>query len=80
MPTVFRLEGFRFFFYSNEGSPLEPVHVHVQKADAEAKFWIETDVVLASSYGFNARTLKKLLDLVVDNRLLIEETWHDHFG
>ena len=38
MPTVFRERGFRFFFYSNEGSPREPVHIHVEKADLEAKF------------------------------------------
>lgn len=31
MPTVFRHDGFRFFLYSNEGSPLEPVHIHVLK-------------------------------------------------
>ena len=37
MPTVFRIDGFRFFFYSNEGNPREPVHVHVRKAGAEAK-------------------------------------------
>ncbi|WP_284734689.1 DUF4160 domain-containing protein [Sphingosinicella terrae] len=40
MPTVFRRQGFRFFFYSNEGSPLEPIHVHVEKAG---------DQILASS-------------------------------
>ena len=38
MPTVFRIDGFKFFFYSNEGNPLEPVHIHILKAGAEAKF------------------------------------------
>jgi hypothetical protein len=28
MPVVFRYRGFRFFFYSNEGNPREPVHIH----------------------------------------------------
>lgn len=37
MPEVFRWRGFRFFFYSNEGSPREPCHVHVEHADGEAK-------------------------------------------
>ena len=31
MPVVFRTEGHAFFFYSNEGNPREPVHVHVRK-------------------------------------------------
>jgi len=38
MPTVMRIAGYRFFFYSNEGS--EPAHVHVQSGDGEAKFWL----------------------------------------
>ncbi len=36
MPTVLRVDGFRFFFYSNEGN--EPAHIHVQKAEKYAKF------------------------------------------
>lgn len=40
MPVVFRYRGCRFFFYSNEGVPKEPLHVHVQKGEAVAKFWL----------------------------------------
>jgi len=32
MPTLLRVEGFRFFFFSNEGQ--EPPHVHVGRATA----------------------------------------------
>lgn len=39
MPTVLIIEGFRFFFFSNEG--VEPPHIHVEKADAYAKFWLQ---------------------------------------
>jgi hypothetical protein len=38
MPTVLRLSGFRFFFYSLEGS--EPSHIHVEHGDSVAKFWL----------------------------------------
>ena len=41
MPVVFRYKGFRFFFYSNEGDPLEPLHIHVRKAECVAKLWLE---------------------------------------
>ena len=37
MPTVFIIEGFRFFFYSNDHAPM---HVHVQHAGGEAVFEI----------------------------------------
>jgi hypothetical protein len=31
MPTVLRIDGYRFFFFSNEGN--EPVHIHVESGD-----------------------------------------------
>ncbi len=34
MPVVFRSGDLTFFFYSNEGNPREPVHIHVRKAGA----------------------------------------------
>jgi len=42
MPVIFRHKGYRFFFFSNEGIPLEPCHIHVKKGSAVAKFWIMT--------------------------------------
>ena len=39
MPVVFRERGYRFHSYSDEGDPREPLHVHVAKAGADAKFW-----------------------------------------
>lgn len=63
MPVVFRVGGFRFFFYSNEGRPPEPPHVHVEAGEREAKFWLRPDVRVAYNDGFNARTLRELLGL-----------------
>jgi hypothetical protein len=39
MPTVLRISGFRFFFYSLEGS--EPRPIHVEYGDSIAKFWLD---------------------------------------
>jgi hypothetical protein len=44
MPTVFYERGFRFFFYSNEGSPREPMQIHVEKDKDEAEFWLNPEV------------------------------------
>ena len=41
MPTVMLLNGWRFFFYSNEND--EPPHIHCKKGDQEAKFWLLQD-------------------------------------
>ena len=39
MPEIFRLEGYVFFFYANEGN--EHMHVHVRRGGGYAKFWLE---------------------------------------
>ena len=80
MPVIFRYEGFRFFFYSNEGSPREPVHVHVEKGDVEAKFWLRPDVRIAYNDGFNSKTLNDLLPIVEQHRDQIERAWNEFFG
>jgi hypothetical protein len=80
MPVVFRDRGFRFFFYSNEGSPREPVHIHVEKDNVEAKFWLKPYVHVAYNDGYDARTLRDLLAIVEDNRGRIEREWNEYFG
>jgi uncharacterized protein DUF2442/uncharacterized protein DUF4160 len=54
MPVIFRDKGFRFFFYSNEGSPIERMHLHVRSSQGEAKFWLHPMVHLDNSRGFDA--------------------------
>ena len=79
MPTIFRHDGFRFFFYSNEGDPREPPHVHVIQGPHGAKFWLHPEVTLAQSSGLDARTLRRIAGIVADQRGDIERAWHDHF-
>jgi hypothetical protein len=79
MPVIFRYEGYRFFFFSNEGNPLEPCHVHVRKSGAIAKFWVTPEIKLAESYGLTSTELRKLHTLIHDNKPLIEEKWHEYF-
>jgi hypothetical protein len=79
MPTVFQERGFRFFFYSNEGSPREPVHIHVEKDGVEAKFWLNPVVQVAYNDGYDARTLRELRGVVQTNRTLIERIWNEFF-
>jgi len=62
MPTLWVEDGFRFFFYSNEGSPREPVHVHIEKSGAEAKFWPLPEVRAAYNDGYDARVLRRLVE------------------
>jgi hypothetical protein len=65
MPTVLMLFGWRFFFYANERN--EPIHIHCQKAEAEAKYWLDVEsfeAIEAHSYNMSAsdkRTVRRII-------------------
>jgi hypothetical protein len=80
MPVVFRESGLRYFFFSNEGSPREPPHVHVKGRGCDAKIWLEPELSIADSYGFNSRELARILRVVSENRDRILRDWHEHFA
>ncbi|MEP1447675.1 MAG: DUF4160 domain-containing protein [Paraglaciecola sp.] len=76
MPTVLRIGPFRFFFYSNENG--EPAHIHIQRENMLAKFWLKP-VTLASSTRFSRIELRKLQQLVAENKEVFLEAWNEHF-
>ena len=61
MPVIFRESGLRYFFFSNEESPREAPHIHVNGGGRDAKVWLEPVPVIAESYGFNSRELARIL-------------------
>ncbi len=79
VPAIFRYKGYRFFFYSNDGSPREPLHVHVRKGEAVAKFWLAPSPAVAASHGMSAAELRELLDVAVANHAAIQRFWNEHF-
>ncbi len=80
MRVILRFEGYRFFFFSNEGDPREPVHIHVRKAEKVAKFWLDPAVVVADSYGMASTELARLAQVVTDNHDLFVRRWDEYFG
>lgn len=68
---------YRFYFYSHE--PNEPPHVHVDRDDLSAKFWLRP-VALAANLGFASHELRRIERLVEQHRLHFLEAWNDHFG
>lgn len=77
MPTILRTEGFRFFFFSNEGA--EPPHVHVECGDGHAKFWLGA-VNLAYSTGLKAQEIRRARELVAQHADQFVERWNEYFG
>ena len=77
MPTVLKVQGYRFFFFSQEGS--EPPHIHVEHGDKVAKYWLN-QTNLASSYGFRSHELSKLRMLANEHNELFLEKWDEYFS
>ena len=80
MPEILRFKGYIFFFYSNEGNPLEPAHIHIRNAESEAKFWLEPEIFLARNDGFNSKELREIFSIIESNQTQFKETWYDYFG
>ncbi len=76
-PTVFREDGFRFYFFSREESRM---HVHVQSSDGEAKFWLEPTVELAHNWGLSEQQLRSAKALTEAHEHDIRSSWARHFG
>ena len=77
MPTVLRIGPYRFFFYSSVGR--EPPHIHVERDDDIAKFWLDP-VQLASSGGLKPSELRDIERLVTEHRQLLLEAWNEYFA
>ncbi|MEW6291592.1 MAG: DUF4160 domain-containing protein [Thermodesulfobacteriota bacterium] len=77
MPTILRIGPYKFYFYSHE--PNEPPHIHVDRDNLSAKFWLQA-VQLARNIGFSPRELNKLEALVQENQKALLEEWYGNFG
>ena len=79
MPIVFTYRGIKFFFFSNEGTPREPIHIHVRNGVKLAKFWVEPAVALAESWGYSSTELSHIAHIVKNRKAEILEAWNEHF-
>lgn len=77
MPTVLRSGPYRFFFYSGDRN--EPVHIHVERDDCTAKYWLEP-IRLQTSGGFGRGELNQIYNLIVEHHSLLLRSWNDFFG
>ena len=64
------------YFHSHE--PNEPPHIHVDRDDQSAKFWLEP-VALARNAGFGPAELRRIHRLAIENRDLLLEKWNERF-
>lgn len=77
MPTVLKVGGYRFFFYAGDRD--EPLHIHVERDDKIAKFWIDP-IRLQSSGGFNRIEISKMHKIIKEHHSQLLEAWNEYFG
>jgi hypothetical protein len=61
MPTVCLNGPYRFYFYSSDGD--EPLHIHVQRDQAVAKFWLNP-IRYEHSIGFRPVEIRRIQGII----------------
>lgn len=79
MPHVLRSDGYRIFFYSDEGNPREPPQIHVVAGEKVAKFWLDP-AQLAKIQRLSASEIGALHRLATTHRNSLLEAWHAYFN
>lgn len=77
MPTIWREGPYRVYFHSHE--PGEPPHVHVDRENFSAKFWLQP-VKPAANHGFAARELRVIERMLEEHREQLIRAWNDYFN
>ncbi|MBK1731180.1 DUF4160 domain-containing protein [Thiococcus pfennigii] len=77
MPTVLRIRGLRFHFYSDEGT--EPAHIHIRSAEGECKFWL-SPISLARNRGVPSHRIREIERIVYENQPFLLEKFNEHHG
>lgn len=86
MPQVFKIGSYWIYFWTNEGKPLEPIHVHVSQGSPSAnstKVWI-TKYGKCFQCNNNSRipdrTLRNIMRIVEARSDEVIKKWIDYFG
>ncbi|MBI2886026.1 MAG: DUF4160 domain-containing protein [Chloroflexi bacterium] len=77
MPTILRSGPYRVYFHSHE--PNEPAHVHVDRDNQSAKFWL-SPIALARNFGFSPSELRRIEQLLNEHEERLREAWDARFG
>ena len=77
MPTVLKQGAYRFFFYASDRG--EPAHVHVERENKVAKFWLDPPR-LARNRDFGRTEIARLQMMVTQYREQFLEAWNEFFG
>ena len=73
MPTALRIGPYRFYFYSYDCG--EPRHMHVDRENKSAKFWLDPVVSLVENHGYSRKELRELEQVAKENLGALKNEW-----
>jgi hypothetical protein len=76
MPTILRTGPYRFFIYAGDGN--EPYHIHVERDEKIAKFWLDP-VRLQFSGGFSRVEIGRIEKVINREQSRFIEAWNEYF-
>jgi len=76
VPTVLRRGPYRFFFFAGDAE--EPQHIHVERDDRIAKFWLDP-IRLQSSGGFSPPEISRIQRIIIECHSKLVEAWNVYF-
>lgn len=75
MPTVFREDGYRFFFFSDEHLPR---HIHVEKGDSYMRVELK-NLEVTHRYKISQKEIKKVIAIVQKKQDILLGAWDEYF-
>ena len=86
MPQIFKIAGYIVYIWSDEGYPVEPVHVHISQgrpSSSSTKVWITKNyrcMLAHNNSKIPFHVLNDIIDLIELNAETICQKWQEHFN
>lgn len=75
MPTILTLNGYRFFFFSDEHAPC---HVHVEKGSGYMRVELDS-LKITDAYKLSPKEIKNIITIVKENQFIFKKAWDEYF-
>jgi len=73
---VLKIDGFRFFFFSDEHMP---VHIHVEKGDGYMRVELET-LKVTNRQNFTKSDERKIMTIIQEHQNELIGAWNEYFN
>ncbi|MCQ2077494.1 MAG: DUF4160 domain-containing protein [Bacteroidaceae bacterium] len=86
MPKIFRIGSYWVYFWSNENSPLEPIHVHISEGAPSpnaTKIWITQArkcLMANNNSNINPHILQNIMRIIEARCDDVVKKWLEHFN